>query len=144
MDNIIQESSGNTDNIDTQDSLKEQLKKEIEEELKKEMEEKEKEALEKKEIKRKKITKKILIALLLILMGLGIYLFMNRKDERSLNTATIEEVKPDSIQDKYGSKFWNGDQSITLADAMKGYKYAKNIEWLEYEKNQENRKKSRR
>ena len=60
MDNIIQESSGNTDNIDTQDSLKEQLKKEIEEELKKEMEEKEKEALEKKEIKRKKITKKIL------------------------------------------------------------------------------------
>lgn len=134
MDNIIQESSGNTDNIDTQDSLKEQLKKEIEEELKKEMEEKEKEALEKKEIKRKKITKKILIALLLILMGLGIYLFMNRKDERSLNTATIEEVKPDSIQDKYGSKFWNGDQSITLADAMKGYKYAKNIEWLEYEK----------
>ena len=78
MDNIIQESSGNTDNIDTQDSLKEQLKKEIEEELKKEMEEKEKEALEKKEIKRKKITKKILIALLLILMGLGIYLFMNR------------------------------------------------------------------
>ena len=34
MDNIIQESSGNTDNIDTQDSLKEQLKKEIEEELK--------------------------------------------------------------------------------------------------------------
>ena len=98
------------------------------------MEEKEKEALEKKEIKRKKITKKILIALLLILMGLGIYLFMNRKDERSLNTATIEEVKPDSIQDKYGSKFWNGDQSITLADAMKGYKYAKNIEWLEYEK----------
>ena len=54
MDNIIQESSEKIENIDTQDALKEQLKKEIEEELKREKEEKEKEALEKKEIKKKK------------------------------------------------------------------------------------------